>query len=131
MTETQLSRAAYYFRSAVRIANEVEYSFSKNEFDRAVRKTQEAIELLLKGKLLEKGIEPAKTHDLRDLFDFIPQPLEATFAKVSMDDLVYLSEERIPSFYGGSDFIPDQIYDQNDGLRCVSILKMFGLLSNV
>jgi len=125
MTKNQSDRADYYFRAAAKIAQEVVFSLSRGDHDRVVRKTQEAVELFLKGKLLQEGIEPTKSHDLRDLAGL----LNDYAVPVDLSELEFLSEERIPSFYGGADFIPDQEYEQSDSDRCIPVLKKFGLLS--
>jgi len=117
-------RSDYLLRSAQKIAAEVAFSRSRSEYDRVIRKTQEAVELFLKGRLLSRGIEPAKTHDLTDLAEILADPSLTGF----LDDFVYLSEARIPSFYGSAEFIPDQKYDLADGNRCWEILKRLGLV---
>lgn len=124
MSPSQGERSQYYLRTAKIIAEEVQFSLQRNEYDRVVRKTQEAIEMLLKAKILQQGLEPAKTHDLRDLAGI----LHGEKLPVGMAELIYLSEERIPAFYGSADFIPDKEYDQQDGDRCRGILEKFGLL---
>lgn len=124
VTQSQKARAEYFMRAARKVAAEVEFSGLRGDFERVVRKTQEAIELFFKSKILERGIEPAKTHDLRDLYELVsdwPSPVDET-------ELAYLSEERIPSFYGSGDMIPDEEYDRSDSDRCHRILKAFQLI---
>lgn len=116
-------RSAYFLRSAKRIAQEAVESVKKKEFDRVVRKSQESVELLVKHRLLERGIEPAKTHNIQELAKRLEQKIP-----ISSEDLFYLSEERIPSFYGAEDFIPDQNYDESDGERCLAILRQVKLI---
>lgn len=67
MSPSQKERAAYFLRSAKRLVREIADSNAHSDYDRVIRKTHECIELYLKSKLLEKGIEPAKTHDLAQL----------------------------------------------------------------
>ena len=69
------------------------------------------------------GREPAKIHDLLTLSQGLILP-----NGITKEDLVFLSEERIPSFYGGSDFVPTEEYDEVEALRCLEILKIFGLI---
>lgn len=122
LSPTQKQRADYCARSAARIAREAKESNRLKEFDRVIRKTHEALELLLKGRLPEKGIEPAKTHDLRELAEQV-----GGLTGVSHQDLDQLTQERIPAFYGGADFVPDLEFDQEDGERCLRILSVAGL----
>lgn len=121
MSPSQSKQAQYFLRSSKRIAREAKRSFDEGEYDRVVRKTQEAVELCLKGRLLIKGIEPAKVHDLV----MLAQGLGENPGIVDME-LDFLTQERIPAFYGASDFVPDESYDKSDG--CLSILKTMELL---
>lgn len=123
MSPSQVRQAEYFSRSSRRIAREAKESFEKGEYDRVIRKAQEAVELYLKGRLLSKGIEPAKTHDLVSL----AQPLGKEVT-VSETDLDFLTQERIPAFYGASDFVPDESFDRSDGERCLSVLKSMKLI---
>ena len=122
MSPSQKQRAAYFLRSAARLAREARDSLSRGEMDRVVRKTHECVELYLKGCLLEMGIEPAKTHDLvmlaRDA---------GGIPGVSEDWLDYLVQQRIPAFYGAADMIPDEVYSEEDGSRCMTILAALNL----
>lgn len=123
MTDGQKRQSAYFRRSAQRIADEAAESFQKKAYDRVVRKTQEAVELHLKALLLEEGIEPVKTHNLVQLASGLKKKVP-----LSNKELAFLTEERIPSFYGAADFVPDEAYEVEDGTRCLNILKTLGLL---
>lgn len=122
MTQGQKARQEYYRRLARKISHEIHENFSRDEFDRVIRKTQECVELWLKAALLELGMEPAKTHNLLELSNHLPH-----FTTLTNEDLIFLSEERIPSFYAADDFIPDQQYSKEDGERCLKILSLLGL----
>ncbi len=94
-TPTLSERAAYFIRSAKKIAHEARVSFSEGSYDRAIRKTHECLELYFKG--------------------------------VPGEILDYLSTERIPSFYGADDLIPDETYGPEDaerGLRVLDALQL-------
>ena len=123
MTKGQKAQSAYCMRSSRRIAREAQESFDKEEQDRVVRKSQEAVELFLKSLLLSEGIEPVKSHDLVQLASNLKKEIS-----VSKEDLDFLTEERIPAFYGAADFVPDEAYDKEDGKRCLKLLKSLGLL---
>lgn len=123
MSASQTGLSGYCFRSSRRLAREAEESAKRKEFDRVVRKTQEAVELFFKSRLLKKGIEPVKTHDLVALGSHLDID-----AKVLEEDLVFLTQERIPAFYGAADFIPDESYEQQDADRCLRILRILRLL---
>jgi HEPN domain-containing protein len=118
MTEGQRRRSAFHLRSAGTIAEEARRSAAEGKNDRVVRKTHEALELWLKGLLLARGIDPVKSHDLRALAAVLP-PGEVL---VPVEDLEFLTGERIRSVYGAADFIPDEEYDADDAARCLAIL---------
>ncbi len=124
MTDGQKRRADYNLRAALKIAQEAQDSHQKGDFERVVRKAGESAELYIKGKLLEKGIEPAKTHDLNQLASGL-DPSELSKQESIFE---FLTGERIPSFYGAEDFIPDQSYVEQDSLRCLALLRNLGLL---
>ena len=42
-------------------------------------------------------------------------------------DLLFISVQRIPAFYGADDLIPDQTYTDNDSGRCVAALEKVGI----
>lgn len=123
MSPGQKSRSEYLERTAKLIAGEAAESHLKGHHDRVIRKTHESLELLLKSRLLQKGIEPAKTHDLLSLAKVLGAPLPVTEQELS-----FLTEARIPSFYGADDFIPDQHYQTVDSQKALNILRAFGLL---
>ena len=124
MSPSGQKRAAYFLRSARVIANECLASQKDGAHDRVVRKAHEAMEMYLKGKLLEKGIEPAKTHDLKGLAAAI-----GGLPGVTPDQLDVLTAERVPSFYGAHDVIPDEDYTSEDSDSALSILRAAGLLT--
>jgi HEPN domain-containing protein len=67
---------------------------------------------------------PAKSHDLTAL----AAPLVPAI-QIPEAELDFLTQQRIPAFYGADDFIPDQEYTESDGLRCLTILqKLFPAL---
>lgn len=123
MSPTQTKRAHYSMRLAKHIAAEAQQSHFLLQYYRVVRKTHEALETWVKAKLLSKEIEPAKSHDLNSLFDAAGE-CETVLAK----DLEFLTQERIPSFYGADDFIPDEEYTAEDSERCLQILRKVGLI---
>ena len=123
MTDGQLKRSQYWARTATRIAQEAKESHKHGVYDRAIRKAQESVELFLKSKLIALGIEPAKTHDLR----FLAEPLKSTLPVDIAAGLDFLTSERIPSFYGADDFIPDEAYEVGDSERALEVLQKLGL----
>lgn len=76
----------------------------------------------LKGNLLERGIEPAKIHDLNEL-DRKLTPRSG----LKEEDLLYLTSERSPFFYGAEDLVPDKSYNQEDSDRCLAVLAALGI----
>lgn len=121
MTEGQERRSQYFLRSSHELVLEARDSFARKKFDRVLRKAHEAVELYLKSLLLIQGIEPAKSHDLAAL----ATPL-GDQVKIAEADLDFLTEQRIPAFYGADDFIPDQEYTEEDAARCLAIIASIG-----
>ncbi|MGK5088313.1 HEPN domain-containing protein [Bdellovibrionota bacterium FG-2] len=123
MTDGQAKRSQYWARTAARIAQEAQESHKQGFFDKSIRKAQESVELFLKSKLIAKGIEPAKTHDLR----FLAEPLKTELPADVFPGLDFLTSERIPSFYGADDFIPDEAYEVSDSERALEVLQKLGI----
>ena len=101
MSPSQKNRADYFLRAARTIAKECLQSQADGAHDRVVR----------------------KTHDLKGLAE-----AWGSLSGVTPAQLDVLTAERIPSFYGANDLIPDEYYTAEDSDRCLGILKMLGLL---
>ncbi|MEM3404557.1 MAG: HEPN domain-containing protein [Nitrososphaeria archaeon] len=55
-----------------------DFHFSREDFDLAVFNLEQSLQLFLKGKLLEKGMEFPKAHTLRKLFSLLGECLESS-----------------------------------------------------
>lgn len=53
-----------------------EFHFSREDFDLAAFNLEQSLQLFLKSKLLEKGVELPKTHTLRKLFLLLGERVE-------------------------------------------------------
>lgn len=122
MNEKSIRRSDYLLREATKIAREARESRRIGEHERVVRKTQEAIELWMKGRLMQQGVQPAKIHDLNELDRKL-----ASSSGISEEDLLFISVQRIPSFYGADDLIPDETYSDADSQRCIAALEKIGI----
>gem|GEM_PF-3148263 len=121
VTEKTIKRSEFLLREATKIAREARESRKLGDHERVIRKTQEALELWMKGKLLQQGVEPAKIHDLNELDRKLLVP-----SGIDEDDLLFTAQ-RIPAFYGADDLIPDETYTDNDSGRCVAALEKVGI----
>lgn len=92
----------------------------------AVRESQEAVELALKGLLRKAGVEAPRVHDVSDamrqnrklLAQLSDQELER-MAAVSK----HLRRDRELAFYGSEDLTPSQFYSKEDAEEAVRMAR--------
>ncbi len=117
MTSEEMARA--YLDQAAEILQEAERLYQRRAWNLVVRRSQEVVELALKGLLRYVGIETPRAHDvgiwLRNHEDRLPPSLRA-----ELDRLVSISRrlrlERELSFYGDEDLgtPPQRLYGEED-----------------
>ncbi len=115
MTSVTLARA--YFEKARKRLRALQTLFEDEAHSDVIRKTQELVELALKGMLRFIGIEPPKQHDVGGLLLEHCDRLHAAVAAVAqrLADLSHrLRKEREFAFYGDEDFIPTEEYTRDD-----------------
>jgi len=86
------------------IKRDLEGALQEDDFNMAVRRAQESVELVLKGALKTLGIEYPKVRDVGNVFaDAVQRKIVITDREV-LERITHistrLSEERGPSFYG-------------------------------
>lgn len=114
-----------YIKDAGIIALEAQDSLAKGHYHRTVRKSQEAVELALKGLLRFIGIEYPKSHKVGTVL------LESSLKEgVSYDDLKKAAEisdelarERELSFYGTESDSAEDLFTEDDAKESLEMLS--------
>lgn len=117
MTSEEMARA--YLAQAEEILREAERLYQRQAWNLVVRRSQEVVELALKGILRYVGVEVPQTYDvslwLKNDQDRLPPPL-----RNEVDRLASISRrlrlERELSFYGDEDIgaPPQRLYTEED-----------------
>ncbi|MFN3245779.1 MAG: HEPN domain-containing protein [Leptonema sp. (in: bacteria)] len=119
---TNLDLAKSYFKKIDARIKVLYIFFNEKDYSDVVRKTQELVELALKGMLRYIGIEPPKLHDVSSLLieykDFFKPEIQLHIDKLAMISK-RLRKERELSFYGDIDFIPTENYTEEDAKQCL------------
>jgi HEPN domain-containing protein len=98
----------------------------EQDYSDVVRESQVIVELILKGILRKKGIEPPKLHDVgnliiehKDKLNKDQQHDTARIAEISK----WLRKEREFFFYGDIDIIPTEEYSEADAARALEDVR--------
>ncbi len=101
MKNKEIARS--YLNDALSIEAEAQGALDKGEYHRAVRRSQETVELALKGLFLYLGVDYPPIHDVGEIVrDILPKRLaigEDEAEKIA-EISSRLAEERAPAFYG-------------------------------
>ena len=115
----------YYERACIRLAV-VELLCQKMAYADAIRETQEALELALKGLLRSVGIEPPKWHDVGKIL-VAEKLLFNDEIQLQIESFCLFSgkmrRERELSFYGEEDFLPSEQYTETEAIVAFTELK--------
>jgi len=124
MTFAELGKS--YIRKAIARFDTLEVLLKNRDYSDVIRESQEIVELVLKGILRIRGIEPPKIHDVggllieyRERFKDISLREIRKLVKISKE----LRKERELSFYGDVDFIPTEEYTVKDAVKCIEKVK--------
>ena len=123
MTNEEMASSAIGL--AARILEEARRHHAAGTSNLAVRRSQEAVELSLKGLLRFLGLEVPKLHDvsgfLRRYKDRLPPPVADNLDEIARISRI-LREERELSFYGDevAGFTPDALYTDDDADKAIS-----------
>jgi len=119
---TNISLAQSYLLKAGKRLKILAVLLDDQAYSDVIREAQEIVELSLKGRLRQVGIEPPKWHDVggsllefRERFPETIRPQLERLASISS----WLRKEREFSFYGDIDFIPTEEYSREDALRAI------------
>lgn len=127
--------AGAYLRQARRILGEAERHHRDEAWHLAVRRSQEAVELALKGVLRGAGIEIPRVHDvgvfLLEHRGRLPEALTKHLDRI-VSISRRLAREREISFYGDDDVgaPPDQLYTAADGTQALEDAQFVVALSD-
>ncbi len=117
MTNRDLAES--YFSQAKSIANEMRHHYEDREWHLVVRRTQEAVELLLKGLMRRAGLEIPRLHDVGNILakekERLPEKVRREIPRI-ISVSRRLSRERETSFYGdeAQELPPSELYTQID-----------------
>ncbi len=119
MTSNDLA-TDYFKRCKMRI-KALKVLLDEGAYPDVVRESQEIVELLLKGFLRKKNIDPPKWHDVGSILDENRNILNPSILN-ELDQILefskYLRRERENAFYGEEDIIPLQHFDQKIAQFC-------------
>lgn len=111
--------AAAYFDQARAIYRELQLHYDAGDWHLVVRRSQEAVELVLKGLLRQAGIEVPRIHDVGNLIraqrDRLPDRLVKELPRI-ISVSRRLRQERETSFYGDEEqeLPPSALYSRLD-----------------
>ena len=124
MTSNDLAQD-YYKRSWMRF-KALKVLLDEGAYPDVVRESQEIVELLLKGYLRKKLIDPPKWHDVGSLLTENQDRLSANI-KNNLAEIThfskYLRRERENAFYGEDDLIPLEHFDFKIAQDCYTKIE--------
>jgi hypothetical protein len=120
-------RSEKLFDAARRIYQQVEENLSANAWNLAVRRSQEVVELVLKGLLSEMGVEYPKVHDVAQVFieevERRGLKVERSTAEKILETSSELSRKRAPAFYFEADYTE---FEARDAARAAKEILSLG-----
>ena len=96
-----------------------ERDFKEREFDSAMFNAEQALQLFLKAKILAKGIEFPKTHEIRKLLEFLSK-LENKTLELSKEDERIL--EMLEEAYISSRYLPFS-FSEEEAKKTIEFVK--------
>jgi len=124
MTFAELGKS--YIKKAIARFDTLAVLMKNKDYSDVIRESQEIVELVLKGILRIRGIEPPKIHDVGGLL----LEYREKFAEINLRDIKKLAKiskelrkEREFSFYGDVDFIPTEEYSKADARNYIKKVK--------
>lgn len=119
MTSNDLA-ADYYKRCLMRF-KALKVLLDEGAYPDVVRESQEIVELLLKGFLRKKNIDPPKWHDVAGILSENKEILSPNLL-LNLEEIShfskYLRRERENAFYGEEDIIPLEHFDLKIAQDC-------------
>ncbi|HSV31776.1 MAG TPA: HEPN domain-containing protein [Atribacteraceae bacterium] len=100
--------------------------YQEEAYADVVREVQETVELLLKGILLQFGLEVPKLHDVGGIFrkheSLFPHAIRMQIARISTISKD-LRRDRELAFYGAHDVVPSEYYTLEDAEKALGYLE--------
>ena len=115
------------------LQRDVQGALDEQDFNMAVRRAQEVVELALKGALRTLGVDYPKVHDVAPVFSEQVQQkrwgVKAEILEQIEEIFLWHSQARAPSFYFERDFSPEDARHafQDAGLVLSEVRKILGL----
>jgi len=120
---TNLERGKKLINESEELLKEAKRAYQSSQYNIAVRRAQETVELALKGLLIILGIEYPKIHDVGTVFY---EQVKAKGVKIEEKDLEkikfissQLTKEREASFYMEKDYIKEEAEEASEGAEFV------------
>lgn len=108
-------RSDYYFNQAEEEYKLISYYLAKENWNMVIRKSQEVVELLLKGVLKYMNIEFPKEHDIGEYFEKILIQRKIKFDKQAMNKIKIASKDltskRAPAYYGEEFYSKEEAFE--------------------
>lgn len=115
-----------YYKKALTRFKALELFMEEQDYSDVVREAQEIVELILKGILRKKGIEPPKLHDVGNLIlehqNKLTEDQQKDTVRIA-EISKWLRKEREFSFYGDIDIIPTEEYSETDAARAMEDVR--------
>lgn len=120
---TNLERGKKLIQESGELLKEAKRAYQSSQYNIVVRRSQETVELALKGLLIILGIEYPKIHDVGTVFY---EQVKAKGVKIEEKDLEkikfissQLTKEREASFYMEKDYIQEEAEEALEGAEFV------------
>ncbi|UCD83525.1 MAG: HEPN domain-containing protein [Deltaproteobacteria bacterium] len=122
---TNKTSARMNIERAALILNEAKSHLAGKVWNLAVRRSQEAVEIALKGALRWAAIDVPKVHDVGELMKSLAERFPQDFS-IKIERMCEISEklagERLVSFYGDEEEekAPEELYTEDEARKAVS-----------
>ena len=115
MTNDQLAQS--YLKMSNERMKALPLFYQNKAYAVVIREAQEIVELTLKGLLRFTGIDPPKWHDVGEIIkeysNRFPDEISKKASRI-IEISRWLRKERELSFYGDIDYVPTEIYREED-----------------
>lgn len=120
---TNLERGNKLIIQAGGLLKEAKRAYQNSQYNIAVRRSQETVELALKGLLIILGIEYPKKHDVGAVFYEQTQAKGVEIKEKNLEKIKFISsqlaKEREASFYMEKDYMKEEAEEASEGAEFV------------
>lgn len=120
---TNLERGNKLISQAEELLKEAKRAYQNSQYNIAVRRSQETVELALKGLLIILGIEYPKKHDVGAVFYEQAQAKGVKIKEKNLEKIKFISsqlaKEREASFYMEKDYMKEEAEEASEGAEFV------------